>query len=150
MYYYAFNHSFAQNMFFFLKRRIFLFKELSKIFKDFCGKFKDFSIISNNFSILKDFSRTFLKDFSQGLFEACANHELGGPGTPAKMFGRPKGSLKILFGRPSRSFRLNCFPEIFLRVQPCSPLVIGSNDTLHAIVECGSAFLRKLVKGMQI
>ena len=77
------------------------------------------------------------------------------PGTLAKMFERPKGSLKILFGRPSRSFRLNCWepkrlPVIFPRVQPCSPLVIGSNDTLHAIVECGSAFLRKLVKEMQI
>ena len=57
VYCYAFNHSFAQNMFFF-KRRLFLFKELSKIFKDFCGKFKDFSRISNNFSILKDFSST--------------------------------------------------------------------------------------------
>ena len=46
--------------------------------------------------------------------------------------------------KPKRSlgyFRLNYWepkglPIIFPRVQPCSPLVIGSNDTLHAIVEC--------------
>ena len=37
-------------------------------------------------------------------------------------------------------------PEIFPKAQPCSPLVIGS-DTLHAIVECGSAFFEDISKG---
>ena len=68
------------------------------------------------------------------------------------MFGRPKGSLKILFGRPSRSFRLNClevqwaplnFP-LSVALQPCS---YWKYDTLHAIVECGSAFFEEISKG---
>ena len=68
------------------------------------------------------------------------------------MFGRPKGSLKILFGRPSRSFRLNCleaqwtplnFPMSAV-LQPCS---YWKYDTLHAIVECGSAFFKDVSKG---
>ena len=68
------------------------------------------------------------------------------------MFGRPKGSLKILFGRPSRSFRLNCleaqwtplnFP-MSAALQPCS---YWKYDTLHAIVECGSAFFEEISKG---
>ena len=48
--------------------------------------------------------------------------QLGGPGTPAKTLGEPEGP-----------------PEIFPRVQPCSP-----------IVECGSAFFEDISKGMQI
>ena len=32
-------------------------------------------------------------------------------------------------------------------MQPCRPLVIGSNDKLHAIVECGSAFFEEISKG---
>ena len=72
-YCYAFNHSFAQNIFLKLTW-LFLFKELSKIFKDFCGKFKDSSRISHNFSIFKDFSRpvrTMQKDLRHRALGAC-------------------------------------------------------------------------------
>ena len=48
--------------------------------------------------------------------------QLGGPGTPAKMLEEPEGP-----------------PEIFPRVQPCSP-----------IVEFGSAFCEDISKGMEI
>ena len=137
----------AKHVFFFLNEGYFYSRSFQKYSRPFVENSKTFQ----GYPTIFQFSRTFqVHDAFSRTFEACANHELGGPGTPAKLFERPKGSLKILFGRPSRSFRLNCFPEIFLSVQPCSPLVIGSNNTLHAIVECGSAFLRKLVKRMQI
>ena len=68
------------------------------------------------------------------------------------MFGRPKGSLKILFGRPSRSFRLNCLevqtlPEIFSRAQPCSPLVIGSMIHYMLLLNVEVHFLDNISKG---
>ena len=59
--------------------------------------------------------------------------QLGGPGTPAKMLGEPEG-----------------LPEIFLRVQPCSPVVIGSMIHYMLLLNVEVHFLRTLVKGMQI
>ena len=67
------------------------------------------------------------------------------------MFGRRRGSLKILFGRPSRSaWETKGFPEIFPRAQPCSPLVIGSMIHYMLLLYVEVHFLRKLPKGMQI
>ena len=55
--------------------------------------------------------------------------QLGGPGTPAKMLGEPEG-----------------LPEIFPRVQPCSPVVIGSMIHYMLLLNVEAHFLRTLVK----
>ena len=84
--------------------------------------------------------------------------QLGGTsGTSAKMFGRPKCSLKSLFGRPSRSLRPghpseNAFgarraPSNFLQSTALLPCSYWKYDTLYAIVECGSAFFEDISKG---
>ena len=54
--------------------------------------------------------------------------DLVGLGTPAKMLGSMKGSLKFSSGTA---------------LQPCS---YWNYDTLHAIVECGSAFFEDIKK----
>ena len=55
--------------------------------------------------------------------------QLGGPGTPAKMLGEPEG-----------------LPEIFPRVQPCSPVVIGSMIHYMLLLNVEVHFWRTLVK----
>ena len=68
------------------------------------------------------------------------------------MFGRPKCSLKILFGRPSRSLRLNCLgaqraSRNFSERATLQPFSYWKYGTSHAVVECGSAFFEEISKG---
>ena len=75
--------------------------------------------------------------------------QVGGPGTPAKMFGRPMGCNGP--GSPSSNvWEPEGLPEIFPRAQPCSPVIIGSMIHNMLLLNVEVHFLRTLVKGMQI